>query len=560
MPYASVSRPSVGCFFLALSSAVLLVLSFPNFNQPWCAWVALVPWLALVRACSSRKAWWWSYGIGAVFFLASMWWLVHVTVIGWLLLCAYLACYFGVFGWIAHRIVHSPQSTVHSPSVTVDGRRWTVDVSKLMVIPAAWVALEYARSHLLSGFGWNLLGYSQTPWLALIQHADLTGVWGVSFVIVLVNVGLAQLLDLRRGRGRVRFMLIYGMVTGGALLALLGYGRWRLSQVTGASTVRVAVVQGNVPQARKWDEAFQEEILAQYEALTEAAAATRPELIIWPETAVPGFLGLDEMLTRRVLGLAQRLQRPLLVGTPTRRLAAGRFAALNSAALIDETGRPAGRYDKLRLVPFGEFIPFERWAPWLRAALPPIGDFIAGQDYTVFHIGSGERSEVRGEREKSHTSHLTPYTSKMLAFSVLICFEDIFPELARRFVRDGARMLLVITNDAWFGPTAAAYQHAQASTFRAIESRVPVVRAANTGWSGCIDPAGRWVGRVQDARGAELFVAGAHTCDVPLGAADSLFLRWGDWFAFLCVGGCFGWVIFAIIMTTGRSRNPSPFP
>jgi apolipoprotein N-acyltransferase len=121
-----------------------------------------------------------------------------------------------------------------------------------------------------------------------------------------------------------------------------------------------------------------------------------------------------------------------------------------------------------------------------------------------------------------------------LRFSVLICFEDIFPDLARRFVRAGARWLFVITNDGWFGPTAAAYQHAQASTFRAVELRVPIARAANTGWSGCIDAAGRWIGSVQDAAGRELFVAGTHTCELPLSSADSGYRRWGDWFAWLC--------------------------
>jgi apolipoprotein N-acyltransferase len=134
---------------------------------------------------------------------------------------------------------------------------------------------------------------------------------------------------------------------------------------------------------------------------------------------------------------------------------------------------------------------------------------------------------------------------------VLICFEDIFPGIARRFVRQGARLLLVITNDAWFGPTAAAYQHAQASTFRAVELRVPVARAANTGWSGCIDPSGRWLGSVQDAERRELFVAGTHTCEVPLSQAPSVYRRWGDWFALLCLAAM-------IIVTRLRWRPWAP--
>jgi len=128
-----------------------------------------------------------------------------------------------------------------------------------------------------------------------------------------------------------------------------------------------------------------------------------------------------------------------------------------------------------------------------------------------------------------------PTPNSELRFSTLICFEDLFPELARRFVQRGAQLLLVITNDAWFGPTAAAYQHAQASTFRAVELRVPVARAANTGWSGCIDSSGHWIGSVRGAQGTELFIEGTHTCDLPLGPGESVYRRWGDWFAGLCL-------------------------
>jgi apolipoprotein N-acyltransferase len=253
------------------------------------------------------------------------------------------------------------------------------------------------------------------------------------------------------------------------------------------------------------------------------AAATRPDLIVWPETSVPGYLGVEEELTQRLIGLAQDAQRPLLVGSPIPVISPEVLSLQNSAILMDDAGNLVGRYDKLHLVPFGEFIPFERAFPWLRTVLPPIGDFVPGKEYTVFRA------------------------PPVPPFSVLICFEDIFPELARRFVQEGAQWLLVITNDAWFGPTAAAYQHAQASTFRAIELRVPIARAANTGWSGCIDPAGRWLGRVRDQDGRELFVAGTHTCEVPLSPAISVYRRWGDWFAWLCLA-------IALIVIAGRTR------
>lgn len=459
-----------------------------------------MPWLLLARVAPQR-AFRWSYVIGVLFFLASIWWITYVTVLGWIILCLYLALYFGVFGFLASRMrLRFPTSNI-----------------QLLLVPSLWVALEYARAHLLSGFGWNLLAYSQAPWRAIIQVADVTGAWGVSFLVVLVNVSVAELVAwrLRPLRGVPRTAAIPRTCLAlaiAAVLAALGYAAWRLPQVSGRAVVRLAVVQGNIPQEEKWEEANREKILAGYEALSVEAAATNPDLIVWPETSVPGFFGADESLTQRIFSLARTLRRPLLVGAPMYRIRPEGFLLTNSAALVDAAGDMAARHDKMHLVPLGEFVPFERAAPWLRRLLPPIGDFIPGAERTIFALANGSQR-----------------------FSVLICFEDLFPELARRFVIDGARFLLVITNDAWFGPTAAAYQHAQASTLRAVECRVPVARAANTGWSGCIDAAGRSAGSVHDANGRELFVGGTRTCDLPLGIGQSLYLRWGDWFAWLCV-------------------------
>jgi apolipoprotein N-acyltransferase len=530
-------KRNVPNFWLAVSSASLLLLAFPSFNLWWCAWGALVPWLLLLSRCTPRRAFGWSWLIGLLFFLGSIWWLTQLAPfagvmawVGWLLLCASLALYFGVFGLLVSRTN-----------------------SQLLFIPALWVSLEFLRTHLFSGLGWNLLAYSQTPWLAAIQVADITGVWGVSFIVVLVNIVIADLLRnvwdkgqgtprLRSGQARDKRTAIQMMVRPAVVLVtillVVGYGVWRIPQVTAGPVARVAVVQGNIPQEEKWDERYLEQILQRYETLTQAVARETPELIVWPETSAPGFVGLEVPLTQRLVDLAQRVGMPLLVGAPMGRVVAAQMRATNSAILIEADGSMAQRYDKTHLVPFGEFIPFERTAPWLRRILPPIGDFIAGHEHTVFTLHTSADTEGQGagdggRGDSYHPSPLAPRPSPR--FSALICFEDLFPDLARRFVRNGAQLLLVITNDAWFGPTAAAYQHAQASTFRAVELRVPVARAANTGWSGCIDAAGRWVGHVADSAGRELFVEGHHTCELPLGVSTTGYLRWGDWFAWGCL-------------------------
>ncbi|MBI3324485.1 MAG: apolipoprotein N-acyltransferase [Candidatus Omnitrophica bacterium] len=505
-----------------------MILSFPNWNQPWCAWVALVPWLASLPDLTRRQAFWSSCLVGLAFFLGSIWWLIHVTLVGWIVLCLYLGLFFGLFGWIAHPLL--------------DGRSPRLAV---LAVPSAWVMTEWLRSRLLSGFGWNLLAYSQAPVLPIIQIAEVTGAWGVSFLIVAVNVGLLQTI---RGRGLAR-RTAPAVVAAGLVVAAWLYGLHCLARPRPAAGPRIALVQGNIPQEHKWDEAFKEEILTRYAALTRTASALEPALIVWPETAVPGFLGTEEPLTQRITALARSSRTPLLVGAPVNHYTPQAWQMTNSAVLIDADGRLVERYDKTHLVPLGEFIPLESTFPWLRQVLPPIGDFVPGREFTVFHLGS--RLKVQGSR--GDPTSLEPRTSNLEpAFSVLICFEDVFPEIARQCVTRGARLLLTITNDAWFGKTAAAYQHAQASTFRAVELRVPMVRAANTGWSGCIDADGRWRERVRDATGEALFVEGVALCQSAAGSAATPYLRWGDWLALVCGLAVAGWTLARLRSSRAR--------
>ena len=458
----------------AILSGILLALSYPIFNLELFAYVAFVPLFFAIKNVTLKKAFFLSYICGVVFFAITIYWLIHVTLVGLILLILYLALYFGFLGLFFNFLsINYKLSTIN-----------------LLLIPAIWVFLEYLRSHLLTGFPWALLGYSQYLNLPLIQIADITGVWGVSFLVMMVNVAIwKSMLKVKGLRFKVKNFFDFSVLfTIACLITTLGYGYYKLRTTHDAqrTTLKISIIQGSVPQSEKWDERFREEILARYEALTKKAAKEKPDLIIWPETAVPGIVDEEPQLLGWVLRLAKEVKAPMLVGAVTVQGA----NYYNSAILISREGKIIAQYDKLHLVPFGEYVPLEKYFPFLRNLISvPIGDFTPGKEYTVF--------KAEGLEE----------------FSALICFEDIIPVLSRRFMKKGAKFLVNITNDAWFMKTSAPYQHAQASVFRAIENRVPVVRAANTGLSCFIDSNGHIYDKVSHGK-KDIFVIGYKTSEV----------------------------------------------
>lgn len=485
---------------LACLSAVLLILSFPGFNLWLLAWVAFIPLFFAIEGQGPLKAFLLSYLTGVLFFFGTIWWLVHVTLPGMIFAVLYLALYFGLFGLLLrYPIPHTLYPL-------------------LFFAPSAWVGLEWIRSAGIFGFGWVLLGHSQSFNLPIIQIADITGVYGVSFLIIMVNAALYMVAkDLARREYRFEPLMIAALV----ILLTLRYGYIRLNNVFTGQPLKVAIVQGNIPQDRKWDSNFREDILGTYESLTVEAAKEKPDLIVWPETSVPGFLESERDLLERVRGLASNIGTPLLVGT-VREEGGGYY---NSAVLFSEEGRPVERYDKIHLVPFGEYIPFKKIFSFVEKFAPvPIGDCTAGRDYRVFDFFI-ERGDVgNGSGWKM---------LKKVRFSALICFEDIFPSLSREFIKSGAGFLVNITNDAWYKETAAPFQHAQSSVFRAVEFRTNVIRAANTGLSCFIDQKGRISDTVES--GGNIFVSGFRTREIILSRAGTPYMRYGDIFACLCM-------------------------
>ena len=497
----------VKSFLLCALCAVLLILSFPKFDIAFFAWFGFVPLFLALRNKSKVKAFFLAYLAGVIFWSGIIYWLVHVTLPGTIVLILYLALYFGIFGLIIS---------------TIDYRLSTIDP---LFISSIWVILEYIRSHLFTGFPWALLGYSQYLNLPVIQISDITGAWGVSFLIIMVNLMVYSFIVDGSSFSVIRRYIIYIL----GIAAVFGYGYFRIHELRTMNNelkIKISVIQGNIPQELKWLPSASPYILKRYGRLTKEAAKENPDLIIWPEASSPGLFGQDQEIFAEFFSLSKEIKIPLLIGAVSR----DKENYFNSALFIDNASIMAS-YDKLHLVPFGEYIPLKNMFPFLETVVP-IGDITAGKEYTVFNLGlSGSQASLQAK------------------FSVLICFEDLFPELSREFRKKGADFLVNITNDAWYKQTSAPYQHLQASVFRAVENRVFLARAANTGISGFIGPAGKITSIVADKSGRQIFSDGFKTQQIIAGGKGlSLYTRYGD--AFIAI--CFLFLVYGIITRIKR--------
>lgn len=482
---------------LAVLSGLCLAASLPSLEIAPLAWIGLVPLLIAIHGRSLRAAFGLGWVTGTVFFLATCYWIVHTighyTAVPvplaagiLLLMSSVLGCYHGAFAL---------------------GLRWFENrrLPAVWLAPALWVTLEWLRGWFFIGFPWAALGYSQYRFHALVQMAEVTGVYGVSAVLVLFNVVVGAVL-LAHGSGARRNLPALATLTLLVVL-LVGLGSWRvatLAALPAAGTMRVGLTQGNVEQDRKWDPAFQSETMERYRQLTLAAGRENPGLIVWPETAVPFFFQEPGPQRDELLALARQVRTPILFGSPAfRQLPGGRLEQLNRAYLVLPDGREAGVYDKMELVPFGEYVPFQSVFFFVSRMVTAVGNIGPGLVPTVFELPGGR-------------------------FGTLICYEGVFPALTRRFVAGGANFLVNVTNDAWFGKTSAPYQHLAQDTFRAIENRVPLVRAANTGISAVVDPDGeiRWQG--------PLFEMLWHVEEISWKDVRTFYTRFGDVFVWAC--------------------------
>jgi len=525
---------------LVLVSAVLLVLPF-HFGALWLlAYFAFIPYFFALNATSAGESFKLSTIFGVVFFGLLGYWLTFVSVLGFVLLSLYLALYFSMFGILIHRFLNpaNKASADFQPVNSFDRLDVKKNVQAALFVPAFWVALEYLRGWIISGLPWALLAHSQWTNLPVIQIADLTGVYGVSYFVMAVNWLFFRLLQIffswkKSQKESPEFVahqkrLLMGLsvlltticlgVVGYGLFSLRAWDRFYRNDFPKAG-LRVSVIQGNIPQDQKWNTKIKNIIFEKYRRLTFMSGIERSDLIIWPETSFPGFLEDEPVLSAELRRVVRQARTEVLVGAPTLGNLEEGLRFYNSAVHYGPDGEEKKRYDKIHLVPFGEFVPFEGLFGIIRNFVS-IGHFSPGKTFTLF------TTQTRYQKNNIQAR-----------FAVLICYEDIFPGLVRRFCSDGADFLVNMTNDAWFGDTTAPYQHAQASVFRAVENRVPVVRATNTGFSCFVSPEGRILARVED-NGKEIFVTGHKGCDLILRKTKTFYTRFGDVFVlatfFLC--------------------------
>lgn len=495
--------------FLSFLSAAALLFAFPRTGWGWLGWIALAPFLTALRRTESlggalRLGFLW----GFVFLGASLVWLNHVAFIGWLFVVLLELSFTLLFVLLAR-----------------EAQKMRMLSFRVLAIACAWTLSEWARSEIpVFGFGWNLLAHTQAFYPLLLQTATVAGAYGLGFVMVLVNAFLAEGFEAaaespssaRSARLRaagIGILLIFTLV--------LSHGfYWRNRGAESLGSVRLSLIQGNIPQSIKWEVMARDVILQKYLKLTELASFDEPDLIVWPEAAFPGYWQQDPD-AERVRELVAKIRIPLLFGSPRRE---GYEQAYNSAFFLDLEGRERMRHDKLLLVPFGEYVPMKTFFGWLEPFAYSMGvsNFEAGTEYSIFEM-----------------------PDRKLPFAVLICFEDVFPSLARRFADKGALFLVVMTNDAWFGRSAAPFQHLQASVLRAVESGLPVVRAANTGVSALISSSGEILRVVTGPAGGALFETASETVTVPVSPRRTLY-RAGGWLF------PYGVLIVFVIIFAGR--------
>jgi apolipoprotein N-acyltransferase len=511
-------------WLLAILSGILQVLIFPSPSLPFLAWVALAPLLvAILRngamnsevldasgenlsAITTGQAFWLGYVCGFLWYLGSCYWIYNTMhlygelspalSVGILILFAlYVALYHGLFAALLAKIA-KPRGDLSDPRTRQKAMR-----RALYSIPFLWVAVELARTH-VTGFPWDLLGTSQVGNIPLAFVSRWTGVYGVSFAIALVNTAFAAALlaHARRRHELLGIALMAAIVFQAGALVHPRPSQW---------THKAMLVQVNIPVLTDgWTIEYFDQTIKDLQAASVFVATgphPEPRLIVWPESPSPFYVP-DPKFRQGLAEVAEGQKAFVLAGSLGVDRPEGREAAsalLNSAILVKPDGSLGLRYDKIHLVPFGEYVPFKRLFSFAGKITKDVGDFTPGRERTIF--------ELDGHK-----------------VGVFICYESVFPDEIRLFPKRGAEVLINISNDGWYGESGAPGQHLNMARMRAIENDRWVLRATNTGITAAIDPFGRLVDEAPRnvRRGMEARYAFI--------SEPTFYAKHGDWFAYLC--------------------------
>ena len=511
---------------LSIASGLALALAFPKIDLSLFAWIAFIPLFYAIEGESLRRVFGWGWLAGLSFFVGSMYWIqiplhnftdmnIVLAILLMLLLAAVLATYSAIALWTGEFVA----------------RRLRIPI--VITMPIAWAAVEWVRTYFPIGFPWNLLGYAEYNYLTIIQFAEITGVYGISALIIFFNA-VAYIVLFRRGKPRVQAVCLSALTA--VMITVFVFGTIRLQQLKdepSQGSFRVAMVQGNIPQSLKWDPNFLPQSFKVYQDESVAAAKHGVDLVVWPEAAAafmfqpddnyPAQLANDAEYRNALLNLARSIKTPILFGAPALTERDGEYGFYNRADLVSADGEVMAHYDKINLVPFGEYVPAHKlFGSLVNRVVEGFGDLVPGTKQTLF--------DEKGAK-----------------LGVLICYESVFPNLTRLEVNKGADVLVNITNDAWYGDSSAPYQALAMAAMRSVETKVPMIRTANTGVSAIIKPSGEITDRTPT------FKRGTEIEDVSWRPVRTVYTIVGDLFSEIC----FALTVIGVLLAWFRPRKPT---
>ncbi len=537
-------------YLLAVLAGMLLAGAFPKTSLAGFAWIAPALLLLAARGKRGADAFRVGYIGGLAFWLTSLYWLLFMPVtgfpiLGWMALGAYLAVYFGIWVWFV-------------ASAEFPGSSWSGRVIWMFTGAAAWVGLEMLRGWLFTGFPWSFLGVSQYKLVPLIQIASITGVYGVSFVVAWFSLALYAAAEMiyRHPARRHAWQAEIAVPIFGIVLLFVGGMFWinhnfRTARARNPDErLRVVSIQPSVPQTLIWSEDDDEKRFGALLAASQQAMTNRPDLLLWPESAVPTFDGVYSLISH----FAESNHVAIIFNGDDVDFSATATNFYNSAFIIQTNGVCNGIYHKQKLVIFGEYVPLANWLPFLKWLTPIEGGWTPGDRPVVFQLSDWNKTKSSHENViRIGDNFSSSERAQPVKLAPLICFEDVFPAVARKVAAtDSPDLMVNLTNDGWFGNSAEQWQHLANAVFRAVENGIPLVRSANNGITGWIDECGRVRQFFQNAHGSE-YGAGSLLMEIPVRTAsdknpETFYQRHGDWFGWGCL------MIFGLTMTIHRQR------